>query len=118
MEPLTPLGCNTAAHVSRRTLLKAAGLAGLAWMTPLAEALALETEKAPKGKPPRSVILLWLGGGPSQLETFDPHPNSKIAYGTQSIRTVLKGVDLAKGLEQTAARMGDVTLVRSMVSKG
>ncbi|MEW6302997.1 MAG: DUF1501 domain-containing protein [Verrucomicrobiota bacterium] len=112
-----PGSCGTADHLSRRTLLKAAGLAGLAWMTPLAELLALETEKAPKGKPPRSVILLWLAGGPSQLETFDPHPGSKISYGTQSIHSAVKGLDLAQGLEQTAALMGDVTLVRSMVSK-
>jgi hypothetical protein len=119
MEPLNQFvpGCGTAAHVSRRTLLKGAGLAGIAWLTPLAELLALDAEKAPKGKPPRSVILIWLGGGPSQLETFDPHPTSKISYGTQAIHSPVKGLDLAKGLEQTAAVMGDVTLVRSMVSK-
>jgi uncharacterized protein (DUF1501 family) len=110
-------GCNSPTHFSRRTLLKAAGLAGLAWMTPLAEALALEAEKAPKGKPPRSVILLWMAGAPSQLETFDPHSESKISYGTQSIHTAVKGIDFAKGLEQSAALMGDLTLVRSMVSK-
>jgi uncharacterized protein (DUF1501 family) len=112
-----PGSCGNAAHVSRRTLLKTAGLAGIAWLTPLAELLALKAEKAPKGKPPRSVILLWLAGGPSQLETFDPHPGSKIAYGTQSIHSAVKGLDLAKGLEQTAAVMKDVTLIRSMVSK-
>jgi hypothetical protein len=83
----------------------------------LARLLALEAEQAPKGRPPRSVILLWLAGGPSQLETFDPHPGSKIAYGTQSIHSAVKGLDLARGLEQTAAVMRDVTLVRSMVSK-
>jgi uncharacterized protein (DUF1501 family) len=110
-------GCGSLAHVSRRTLLKAAGLAGIAWLTPLAELLARDAEKAPSGKPPRSVILLWLGGGPSQLESFDPHAGSKIAYGTQSIHSAVKGLDLAKGLQRTAAIMGDVTLVRSMVSK-
>jgi len=110
-------GCGTAAHLSRRTLLKVAGLTSIAWLTPLAELLALEAEKAPKGKPPRSVILLWLSGGPSQLETFDPHSGSKIAYGTQSIHSAVPGLDLAKGLQQTAALMGDVTLIRSMVSK-
>ena len=71
--------CGGGEHFSRRTLLKAAGLAGITWLTPLADLLAQDAERAPKGKPARSVILIWLGGAPSQLETFDPHPGSKIA---------------------------------------
>ncbi|MFA6546334.1 MAG: DUF1501 domain-containing protein, partial [Limisphaerales bacterium] len=112
-----PYPCGGADHLSRRTLLKAAGVGGLAWLTPLADLLALDTERAPKGRPARSVILLWLAGGPSQLETFDPHPGSGIAAGTGAIQTALKGVQFAPGLEETAGVMGDVSLVRSMVSK-
>src|SRR5262249_17958664 len=62
-------------HFSRRTLLKMAGMAGLTWLTPLGQLLALEAEKS-KDPRAKSVIILWLAGGPSQLETFDPHPNS------------------------------------------
>ncbi len=112
-----PFPCGGADHLSRRTLLKAAGVGGLAWLTPLADLLALDAEKAPKGKPARSVIILWLAGGPSQLETFDPHPGSRSAAGTGAIQTALNGVQFAPGLEQTAAVMGDVSLIRSMVSK-
>ena len=72
--------CGSADHFSRRNFLKSAGMAGLTWLTPLADLLAVDAERA-KGKPARSVILLWLGGGPSQLDTFDPHPRSKIAGG-------------------------------------
>ena len=109
--------CGGAEHVSRRTLLKAAGSGGLAWLTPVADLLALDAERAPKGKHARSVILLWLAGGPSQLETFDPHPGSPIAAGTGAIQTALKGVQFAPGLEETAGVMSDVSLIRSMVSK-
>ncbi|NBV25317.1 MAG: DUF1501 domain-containing protein [Proteobacteria bacterium] len=109
--------CGGADHLSRRTLLKAAGVGGLAWLTPLADLLAFNAEEAPKGKPARSVILLWLAGGPSQLETFDPHPGTGIAAGTGAIKTALKGVQFAPGLEETAGVMGDVSLIRSMVSK-
>lgn len=112
-----PYPCGGADHLSRRTLLKAAGVGGLAWLTPLADLLALDTERAQKGRPARSVILLWLAGGPSQLETFDPHPGSGIAAGTGAIQTALKGVQFASGLEETAGVMGDVSLIRSMVSK-
>ncbi|MCD6052374.1 MAG: hypothetical protein K0Q55_3792, partial [Verrucomicrobia bacterium] len=38
-------GCGTADHFTRRTLLKAAGMAGLTWLTPLGQILALDAEK-------------------------------------------------------------------------
>src|SRR5687768_16464891 len=82
---LSASACGSFSHVIRRTLLKAAGLSGLCWLTPLAERLARAAEEAPRGKPAKSVIVLWMQGGPSQFETFDPHPDpdSKIAGGTK-----------------------------------
>ncbi len=99
-------------ELDRRGFLK---MAGLSWLTPLGEALARQAEKT--REPAQSVILLWLGGGPSQLETFDPHPGTKIAGGTKAIDTAVKGIQLAEGFDQLAAGMGKVALVRSMVSK-
>jgi hypothetical protein len=98
--------------IDRRAFLK---LAGVSWLTPVGELLAEEAERS--RRPAQSVILLWLGGGPSQLETFDPHPGSRIAGGTTSIATAAKGVELAEGFEQLAVEMGKVALVRSMISK-
>ncbi len=111
--------CGSLAHVNRRTLLKAAGLSGLCWLTPLAERLARAAERAPRGKPAKSVIVLWMQGGPSQLETFDPHPDpgSKIAGGTQWIETAVKGTRIAAGLPLVAEQMESISLVRSVVSK-
>jgi len=109
--------CNSSEHLTRRTLLRGAGVAGISWLTPLADLLAVEAEKAPQGKPARSVILLWLGGAASQLDTFDPHPETKIGGGVKAIPTAIKGVNFAAGLEQTASVMQDVSLIRSMVSK-
>ena len=60
---------------------------------------------------------MWLGGGPSQLETFDPHPDTRIAGGTKAIATAVQGIQLAQGFEQLADLMGSVALIRSMVSK-
>ncbi len=92
-------------------------MSGLTWLTPLADLLAVEAEKAPSGKPARSVIMLWLGGAASQLDTFDPHPGTKIGGGVRAIDTAIPGVRFAAGLEQTASVMQDVSLIRSMVSK-
>src|SRR6516165_3665628 len=89
-------------------------LTGLSWLTPVGELLARQSERS--REPARSVILLWLAGGPSQLETFDPHPGTAIAGGTKSISTAVKDIQLAEGFEQLAGAMGSVALIRSMVS--
>jgi uncharacterized protein (DUF1501 family) len=107
MEPLS--------HSSRRDFVKWSALAGLSWLTPLSHVLAHAAEQ--KREPARSVILLWMAGGPSQLETFDPHPGTDIAAGTGAIKTAAKGVQLASGFERLAEQMESVSLVRSLVSK-
>jgi len=102
--------------VSRRTALE---LSGAAWLTGLAAMLARGVEIKPEGTPrrARALIVLWMAGGPSQLETFDPHPGSKIAGETRAIATSVPGVKLAEGLERTAEWMNRLALVRSLVSK-
>jgi hypothetical protein len=60
---------------------------------------------------------LWLAGGPSQLETFDPHPGKEIAGGTGAISTVVPEIQLATGFDQLADQMESVSLVRSLISK-
>jgi uncharacterized protein (DUF1501 family) len=101
--------------LDRRVFLKGASLAGLGWMTPVGELLARQAEQ--DRQPARSIILLWMSGGPSQLETFDPHPDAKIAGGTRAIATAARGVQVAQGFEALAGVMDRVSLVRSMVSK-
>jgi hypothetical protein len=102
----------TVPAVDRRGFLK---LTGLSWLTPVGQLLAVEAERS--RQPAQSIILLWLGGGPSQLETFDPHPGTKIAGGTKAIATAVPGIRLAQGFEQLADQLGSVALIRSMVSK-
>jgi hypothetical protein len=107
MEPLILPG--------RRAFLRAAGLAGLSWLTPVSHLLAARAERT--REPARSIILVWLAGGPSQLETFDPKPGTAIAAGSKARDTAVKGVQLAEGFEQLAGLMRQVALVRSVVSK-
>ena len=57
--------CNTSPHISRRTLLRPAGLSGLAWLPPVAHWLGRAQETAPTGGSAKSHIMLWLGGGPA-----------------------------------------------------
>jgi Protein of unknown function (DUF1501) len=110
--------CHTADHYTRRTILQAAGLSGLCWLTPLAERLARAAEESPKGAAAKSVIVLYMEGGPSQLETFDPHPGRKISHTvTKAIKTRAEGVLISDWLPQTAEHMDRISLVRSVVSK-
>lgn len=102
-------------HLSRRTLLKGSALAGLGWLTPLARHLARGAEKS--GTRPQSVIVLWLEGGASQLETFDPHPGHAIARGAKAIKTAVDGIQFGDGLPLTAERAQDFSILRAVTSK-
>ena len=104
-------------HLSRRALLRAAGLGGVAWLTPLTHMIGQAQEKEASQASAKSVIILWLAGGASQLETFDPHPGKEIAGDTGAIKTSVKGVEIAEGLPQVAEVMEELTLVRSMFSQ-
>ncbi len=87
-------------------------------MTMFAEQLARANESKSNDKPNvKSLIMLWLQGGPSQLETFDPHAGSKIGGETKGIETSIKGVSIADTLPRSAEIMHHATLVRSMTSK-
>jgi hypothetical protein len=62
-------------------------------------------------------IVLWMAGGPSQLETFDPKPGTEHGGPTRAILTAVPGIAIAEGWNQTAKVMKDITLVRSMTNK-
>lgn len=106
--------CGGRDHFHRRSMLKLLGLSGLSWLTPMGELSAFAAEKH---HPAKSLILLWLDGGNSQLETFDPHAGAKIAQGTTAIDTSVRGVQLAGGMPGLAERMETFSIVRNVVSK-
>lgn len=109
------LVCDPSLHFSRRRLLGAGG--GL-MMSSLARQLTLAAEKSgDKKKPPMSIIMLWLEGGPSQLETFDPHPGTKAGGDIKAISTSVSGLEISDLLPATAEQMHLTTLVRSVIGK-
>src|SRR5687768_4886800 len=67
----------------------------------------------PKGKA-QSCILLWLEGGPSQMDTWDPKPSSAF----KPISTNVAGIQISELLPNVAKRMDKLAIVRSMHTKG
>lgn len=65
----------------------------------------------------RSMILLWMAGGPSQFETFDPKPGHENGGPTEAIETAVPGIRIANGWEKTAQVMNEIALIRSMTNK-
>src|SRR5262249_48494008 len=92
--------CGSPAHFSRRSAIQAAlGLSGIGWLTPLAEQLARADDAKDDTKPAKSLIVLWMAGGPSQWETFDPHPGTKSSHdSTKAINTAAKDIQIGDNL--------------------
>ena len=102
---------------SRREMMRIAaasvggiGLSG--WLPQLAAAAAAEGKT-----PPKACILLWMAGGPSQMETLDPKPGHKNGGPTKSIQTATPGIEISENLPGVAKHMNDMALVRSMKTR-
>lgn len=101
-------------NFSRRDLLRWATGLGMSFALP---GLGLRAAQRRGAERPRSLITLWLSGGPSQLETWDPHPGTKIGGPTQAIQTSIPGVKIASGFPLLAEQLHHLSVIRSLVSK-
>ena len=100
----------------RRVFLRVGGLSlgGLA-ASGLNEARAISSERPLSDK---SVVFLFLHGGPSQIETFDPHMFApvEIRSATGEVQTTLPGVTFGASFPRLAARAERLAIVRSFVT--
>jgi hypothetical protein len=106
----------TCQGITRRDMLRIGGL-GLAGLT-LADALRgrLGGNTGQAARRDVACIFLWLDGGPSHIETFDPKPNTpdnvRGPYG--AIPTNVPGVQIGELLPMLARHMDKCALLRSM----
>lgn len=99
---------------TRRNFLQvgALGMGGLTLADVLRSNAVADGTKTSSGK---SVIWLWLGGGPTHVETFDPKMTAPSEYRsvTGEVETVLPGVTLGGNFERMAAVADRMAFVRS-----
>ena len=79
------------------------------------EALAAEAAADPARR--RSCILLWMSGGPSQIDTFDPKPGHANGGTFKDIATRSPGVRISEHLPKLAEQSEHLAIVRSLTSK-
>jgi hypothetical protein len=110
-----PAAARCAGPLSRRHVLQV-GLGGFTSLS-LPGMLRLRAESPRSGTAPRTaVIMVWLPGGCSHIDTYDPKPNAASEYRGpfQTISTRVPGVQFTELLPRQAAIADRFTLVRSM----
>ena len=113
--------CGSPEHsVDRRRFLgaMAAGAAafagGYGWAGRVLKAPALAGELKQRQK---RVILLWLAGASSQLETWDPKPGTPTGGPFRAIDTNVPGIRISELMPKMARRMDRTTIIRSLNTK-
>jgi hypothetical protein len=101
---------------SRRDVFRLAAACGAGaslsgWLGRLATAASAAMER--RG----ACILLWMNGGPSQIDTFDPKPGHANGGQFKAINTSVAGIQISEHLPKLAERMQHLAIVRSMSSK-
>ncbi|MBY0524493.1 MAG: DUF1501 domain-containing protein [Gemmataceae bacterium] len=112
--------CGSLDHsLSRRGFLGAAAAGAATFATDMTAlnvlqqpAFASELKKQQK-----RVILLWLAGGSSQLETWDPKPGAATGGPFRAIQTAVPGVQISELMPKMAQRMKHTCIVRSLNTK-
>src|SRR5260370_25972042 len=101
----------TRRQASRRDFLGVGSLSFLGIQ--LDQVLRAAATQGANGKA-QACILLWLEGGPSHVDTWDPKPNSAF----KAISTNVPGIQISELLPETAKRMDKLAILPSLHTKG
>lgn len=106
-------GCDDYNNLSRRSFLGTTGALGAGAFLGLLDPRMLLADSAADAQA-KCVILLWMNGGQSHLDTWDPKPGTETGGPTLAIDTAIKGIQISEHLPLVAKRFADVALVRSL----
>jgi hypothetical protein len=103
-------------RLSRREWLRLSAAGVVGWsLSGWLGAMADQAAKSPQRR--RSCILLWMNGGPSQLDTFDLKPGHDNGGPYKEIATSVPGIKISEHLPKIARHMDRMAIVRSMQTK-
>lgn len=99
---------------TRRAWLQAASMGGISCLGSTAWSSLLAAEAS--GGKAEACILIFLEGGPSQLDTFDPKPGTPTGGPFEAIDTSLEGVKFAQHVPRLAEAAKKLAIVRTLTS--
>ena len=99
------------AYLSRRQWMRmlSFGAAASPWMPHLTQLAA-----AAEDKPRRHCVLLWMSGGPSQIDTFDMKPNHENGGEFKEASTNVPGLRISEHLPRLAQQADQLAVIRSL----
>src|SRR3954452_17375312 len=109
--------CGSPVHaLDRRRFLgtMAAGAAAFAADMTVLDVLKVPALAGALKKQQKHVILLWLAGGASQLETWDPKPGAPTGGPFRSIPTAGSGVHVSELMPKNGQRLKQTCIIRSL----
>jgi hypothetical protein len=62
----------------------------------------------------RQLLLVWLDGGLSQLESWDPKPGTRFCGPFRSIPSAVSGIRISELMPQTARHTNKLALIRNL----
>src|SRR5690606_1703659 len=102
--------------LSRRDMLRlslagAVGTSMSGWFGRLAHAALDDKSRT------RACILLWMSGGPSQIDTFDLKPGHANGGSFKEIESAVPGIKISEHLPKVAQWTNKMAIVRSITAK-
>jgi hypothetical protein len=103
-------------RLSRRDWMRLSAAGVVGWsLSGWLESLAADTAGNPQRK--RSCILLWMNGGPSQMDTWDLKPGTANGGPYKETATNVPGIKISEHLPKIARHMDRMAIIRSMNTK-
>jgi len=104
--------------IGRRSFIAGGLGAALSSAIPAWQLRAIEQSASGRKKgAAKACILLWMNGGPSHIDTFDPKPGTKTGGEFKAIETRIKGVKFSEHLPLVAEQADKLAVIRSMTTK-
>ncbi|MDB5351948.1 MAG: hypothetical protein JWN86_3195 [Planctomycetota bacterium] len=101
----------TRRQMFRLATVGALGCSGSGWLGRLAAHAADDPRRR------KACILLWMSGGPSQIDTFDPKPGHANGGPFKPIQTSVPGILVGEHLPRVATEVKDLAIIRGMSTK-